>query len=819
MPDNTLQFQTRVDLSGLNSGVAAASAAVSKFGSDTKASMSAAAIATNQLADAQKQLGAAAAQGNAQAQAIIAEYQAAVEAATPAVRNLAAVEEVEGGAVRHAMSDRMVANVALREMSMNFGNANRAAAAFLTTIPGIGAALQIAFPVFGAIALIEVFGQMAEKVHKIYDEFVHLTAEEAVYHRQLLADGEDEIRSSERLLATLRERDVLNAELNGPKAGRANRGQAAGAAFDITQNKGAIESDRADIDRLTARMKELDKARQPLDNWLLSSPAEYLMHSNAMKQAGIEYDTLRGQVTALYKDEQTRSVQLTTQQSSEQLRVKEAGEKEDTAGDSAARKAAAERYKAMQAEYDAEVISGNTTLAYEHKFWADRINLFEVGSDQYDAIFKKIAATAAEGAKKVHEALELLKAGDTVKANDLLTGAKTPKVDEGATDALMGQAAAQRMVAVTAQEASEQVAKLALESEHEKAAGAIQLKTTQVQSSSQLGLTDPGKDLAQLRSLHEQAIAEDNDYIQREMALLTQQAAQETALHQTEGDKVRSIQEKLDNELLALQKKLDENIKKGNQQQLQDTDKILQQELQKYKTTYQTITNDFNSTVAKLITSTESPGRAFARMLDSMIEQLAVFVLQYGEKKAEMWILDEIATRAHSAATLAALTAEGDAVLAMQTTQTTAGVAAQKAAAVGEITTDAAVAGAGAYAATAAIPLVGPELAPGAAAASYAGALSFLGLAAFEKGGIVGGMSGMPVPIMAHAGERVLTTQQTQNFERVANSTSNHRAVNIHYNPSINAYDRSGMKQTLTAERDTILSIVRQGLNSGALRR
>jgi len=34
----------------------------------------------------------------------------------------------------------------------------------------------------------------------------------------------------------------------------------------------------------------------------------------------------------------------------------------------------------------------------------------------------------------------------------------------------------------------------------------------------------------------------------------------------------------------------------------------------------------------------------------------------------------------------------------------------------------------------------------------------------FEAGGVVSGMHGMPVPIMAHAGGRVLSAPQTQSF-------------------------------------------------------
>lgn len=72
---------------------------------------------------------------------------------------------------------------------------------------------------------------------------------------------------------------------------------------------------------------------------------------------------------------------------------------------------------------------------------------------------------------------------------------------------------------------------------------------------------------------------------------------------------------------------------------------------------------------------------------------------------------------------------------------------------VAQVTSNAAVAASGAYAATAAIPIVGPELAPAAAATALAGAMSFAPLAAFAQG-----TNNVPADMIAqiHAGERII---------------------------------------------------------------
>jgi hypothetical protein len=104
---------------------------------------------------------------------------------------------------------------------------------------------------------------------------------------------------------------------------------------------------------------------------------------------------------------------------------------------------------------------------------------------------------------------------------------------------------------------------------------------------------------------------------------------------------------------------------------------------------------------------------------------------------------------------------------------------------------DAAAAARGAYKAIVGIPYVGPVLAPIAAGAAFAA------VEAFEQGGIVGGGGRMSVPILAHAGERVLSQSQTTNFERMVNqstSTSSSREVHFHDHSNWNGVDGASVE-------------------------
>jgi hypothetical protein len=103
---------------------------------------------------------------------------------------------------------------------------------------------------------------------------------------------------------------------------------------------------------------------------------------------------------------------------------------------------------------------------------------------------------------------------------------------------------------------------------------------------------------------------------------------------------------------------------------------------------------------------------------------------------------------------------------------------------------DAAAAARKTYVAVAAIPYVGPFLAPPAAAAAFAA------VEAFEQGGIVKGMPGGAVPILAHAGERVLSHSQTTNFEKLVNNSSSSTTINpqFHYSPRISGIDGASVE-------------------------
>jgi hypothetical protein len=115
-----------------------------------------------------------------------ASLEKSLAALTTAVNaNTASLEGLEGGfnqaaggarrlgeESRRAVTDVQAASAAIRGLdgSMNI----RAAERFISLIGGIGPLLQAAFPVFGALALFNVFEQIYDKVDQWYDKYVAL---------------------------------------------------------------------------------------------------------------------------------------------------------------------------------------------------------------------------------------------------------------------------------------------------------------------------------------------------------------------------------------------------------------------------------------------------------------------------------------------------------------------------------------------------------------------------------------------------------------------------------------------------------------------
>jgi len=160
-----------------------------------------------------------------------------------------------------------------------------------------------------------------------------------------------------------------------------------------------------------------------------------------------------------------------------------------------------------------------------------------------------------------------------------------------------------------------------------------------------------------------------------------------------------------------------------------------------------------------------------------------------------------------------------------QAAAATAGIAINKTAAIGEITTSAGEAFAAAYAAIAGIPVIGPELAPAAAATAYAGAMGGLGLASAAGGYDI--PSGVNPIVQTHANEMILPATYANplrsmlkdfsaaNFNAPAAGNDGGAAGGDHYHMHVHAIDGQGTLAHIRANQDVYAKAIGEMVRGG----
>jgi hypothetical protein len=182
------------------------------------------------------------------------------------------------------------------------------------------------------------------------------------------------------------------------------------------------------------------------------------------------------------------------------------------------------------------------------------------------------------------------------------------------------------------------------------------------------------------------------------------------------------------------------------------------EQIEKWRQLSGSIRSSFHGALNGMILGTMGWRQALGQIIDSVIGSF----LEMGEKiledQIERWALTQI----------------------LEKTNATVGATSQIAAA-------AAVAGANAYAATAAIPIVGPALAPAAGAAAYAGALSYEALAFAEQGMLLD----RDRLVFAHRDEQILPAYLSKGLQALikeGGKGSSSPQINLH-GPFVTAWD------------------------------
>lgn len=811
MADNTLSFETKVDLGGLNAGLNSANSSVSTFANNTRSSMTAASEATNRLADAQRQLGAAAQQGNAQAAAIIAQFEQEVVQATSAVNNMAAAETQETAVLRNSISARQAGSVELKIFEGNMQGSTRAASAFLSTLPGVGAALQAAFSVFGAIAFAEVIVDIGEKLYTAFDiggQRARKTAEEITSVQLALEHSTTSLDVQIDKLAQ-EEAKLEHKPFNGMKlvldeaAESADRLEEklkatadtfqktiAGMSGSLPQLLSGSSQTGYEQTMLQEHAKWIGQAKNNQDQY-----NEAVSYGNSLQvrlaelkkmQADSDSAASEGNGTINYQNEINAVNAMIGQQQREQAEIKAtiALNVQQAATQNARDHHTAkgpdpqiERLRLLEEALNKAKLAGDVSAEAEGQYWDKALPKFRDGSAQYETILSKMVAAKNKAAQEFGRSVLQI-----VRDNQ-----ETIDSEQRVSDALQ---ATYDSITKKQQEAERAHAELT----DEEAKGVLiqqqtadALEASNIQYQRAIGGLTPLAAAQAMAALHTREHAQAMAELQKEYA-----AADARTDYKSDDDRNKTMQPIINKQASA----------QGKSALINQTDTQAQANAiaAPYLTAFNSINNGFLQVTNKMIMGTQSISRDFAQMG----AQLVVSTADAFEKMLAKSLLFEIQTTlAHQASNTAKIASDASAAV------TTAAISTQSA--FMQVEHEAAVAAAKAWSALSGIPIVGPVLGAAAAGATYAGVMA---LAAFEQGGIIAGSG--PVPILGHGGERVLTAGQTRTFDEfVGNMTNNSSSSNSNSLNQTNHYHGMSDKhfqRMMTRNSEHMVSTVQRGL-------
>lgn len=734
MPDNTLQFETRVNLGGLESGMAQASSVVQSGSDKMSTALKNQANAAAQLSEAYRAFGSAASQGSQQAADALGEYVAAAKSADAAVQALNSTEQQETATVRSSISARMAASSELRVMEGNMMGSTRAAAALLSTLPGVGAAMQAAFPIFGAVALVEILGQVAEKVHAVYDEWANLRTLQNEVNKQVIADEGEEIALSNQRLSQLREQRVLTAELAGSKAGRSDRGAAAGANFDIHIDQNDLVLAQGNLQRVTQRIQELQQASKTYQT--VSNGRLITVQTDDMRRAAALLPQLREDAAKYSQEIDTLNQKLEVSGQKETLRSREASEK----GDNSAARAQLEEIQNQFARLNAEksaLVGHPLTAGEAASFWDQYIDTFKAKSTEATRVLSEFSKYQSENHKQIESAYKTSQqsvSSDAAERGMAEFGKEIQKQGEDITR--------------TGERWKEYNAEVVKEGEiHTQVASAIELADI-AQGASVGSITKAGA-AHQLAAVHAKAYADRLAELKAQLDAINADPALTAVQKATQSQ--------------GVQNQIQQTQGQAKVSAITDTTTQAQALSTPYTTAFTNINNGFLAVQQKMILGTRSISRDFAEMGANLVVSTASAF----EKMLANAALSEIKLLTlHEVTNTAKITSDTSAAAATQaiTTQST----------FMQVEKEAAVVAAKTWSALAGIPVIGPVLGAAAAGTAYAGVMA---LAAFETGGIIPNTG----VAMVHQGEAVLPrnlTNMLMNTANTSNSANSNMTVN-----------------------------------------
>lgn len=355
-------------------------------------------------------------------------YSAGMAAAQKSMQSFTASSQAMGHAT---VSSAMAASAAIRVVEGNVTNNIRAAERFIATIPGVGRALQLAFPVVGAIAFAGVIGELVKRVVEFIDKANKMPVALQNGFRAMNISAETSIDSLNLSTAKMQEQiallsgkrpntlaaDLADAALAADKLATALDGDnqkikqllseqhlgAIGAMFTNTAGTAVVEGSVNSFDQqladasakyqhavrtndpsAAARLKDLDDKRAAAQAWVQQQTALRSKAAGPSQQDNLAILSGFGNVLADQQD--MEGAEKNNKAAAAKLRELEEAKKFAELS----KKAQQDLLKQDEEEEKRKNAFNKLTINEEIQFWTDRIGAFTRGGDQYITVQDKI---------------------------------------------------------------------------------------------------------------------------------------------------------------------------------------------------------------------------------------------------------------------------------------------------------------------------------------------------------------------------------------------------------------------------------------------
>lgn len=294
-----------------------------------------------------------------------------------------------------------------------------------------------------------------------------------------------------------------------------------------------------------------------------------------------------------------------------------------------------------------------------------------------------------------------------------------------------------------------------------------------IQLSREMGAATYEQEYASLKDAYERQYQEDMNILSQRRALWQQGSDEWNRI----TIQMESAHEALQQNMIKAERQRVTQQKQIMREYQQEQNKLRNQEEQEWRSSINSIVGGFGSGIKGMIMGQKTLLQATGTVVEGMLTAFIGFF----ERKAELWIMDQVLG------------------------ETTAATSA-----FGSIMSDAARAGAAAYASTAAIPIIGPGLAPAAGAQAYSTTAAYSGLLAFEQGADY-----IPNDMTAniHKGERIVPKADNERLMKAVEGGGSQGGGAVHLH--VHAMDSRDVKRFLSKNNKQIGKSVQNYIRGG----